>query len=266
MTFLKLFLILIFLVLEMNYSYANDLTEKYRELMDSSPTKKEESTQKSGGVDKLKSIQHEIESEINELKRLKKDTFESSKEFENRKKNEVSKLERRINALIKNKYPAGILTMDSYNADTEVLEGNIEWKEEFEYLLANIQGIDKVSIQIPRSEAKRLFSKIKDHPIFVTVRWSNNRLYMRKIFLWISNTKTYYAYNEKMYGYKVYASRNNREKIITCDISNERYMIVEHSSKYCPEKPYDTYPMRQGMIRAECKFRSFKEAVKSSCM
>ncbi len=91
--------------------------------------------------------------------------------------------------------------MKGYDADKERITLALSWNKDLVTLLPEVTKLKTVSVQIPRDEAKKLFSKVDTHFIHIKVTHKNSKLAFSKITL----------YNK----YQLYGNVENKKTSIT---------------------------------------------------
>ncbi len=121
---------------------------------------------------------------IKEIQSLKKNTFESTDEFAQRRNKKISELNNRVTISAKkgsDDYSAGTMSMKSYDADKERIALALSWNKDLAVLMPEVTKLKTVSIQIPREEAKKLFSENSTHFFHIKIFYSNSKLALSEI-------------------------------------------------------------------------------------
>jgi len=154
---------------------------------------------------------------IKKIQSLKKNTFESTDEFAQRRNKKISELNNRVTISAKkgsDDYSAGTMSMKSYDADKERIALALSWNKGLAVLMPEVTKLKTVSIQIPREEAKKLFSENRTHFFHIKVFYSNSELALSEI--------TFYD------KYQLYGSAKGK-KLMTQnkEIREEKFSFIE---------------------------------------
>lgn len=127
-----------------------------------------------------------IATELKSIKAMKRGTFEKTVLFKKRKQKIVSDLENKIRTAFEKSdvsYQVGIVKMISYDPDKEILSVNIDWQENVTKIIKDIRKYTSGTVKIPPDEAKAAFSRQETYPLFITVKWENEALYLENAYI-----------------------------------------------------------------------------------
>lgn len=125
-----------------------------------------------------------LSDEIKKLEKLKQDTFESTKEFSDRREGTIKELENKIKFFAQNasiEYSAGTAEMKSYDADREKMKLMLTWNNDLKSIFSEIKNLEIVSLNISRDKAKKLFQNQKAHYFHISLTYLNNKLTIFKM-------------------------------------------------------------------------------------
>jgi len=124
---------------------------------------------------------------LKEIQSMKQDTFESSKEFNERRSSAISILEKRINPLARQgskEFSVGTVNMKNYDADKEEMQLSLKWIKEIQEIFPETKKLKIVSLEIPRNQAKHLFSKQNKHNFHIGIDYAENKINIKKIIIY----------------------------------------------------------------------------------
>ena len=124
---------------------------------------------------------------LKKIKSMKQDTFESSKEFNERRSSTIKTLEKRITPLARRgskEFSAGTVIMKNYDADKEEMQLSLKWNKEIQEIFPNAKKLKIVSLEISRKQAKHLFSKQSIHNFHINIDYTENKMGITKILIY----------------------------------------------------------------------------------
>ncbi len=181
--------ILIFSILATSLSYSTDLSSKYKEMMNtpSNPTQGSIKDKLEDSVSTDTQQTYDLADDIKKIKALKRDTFESSSEFNARIAAAIAKLRNKVKFFARNgskEYSAGTATMESYDADKERMKLRLTWNNDLKSVFPEIKNLTTVYLNISRKEAKALFSDQPTHYFHITITHLNNSFTISKMLIY----------------------------------------------------------------------------------
>ncbi len=124
---------------------------------------------------------------LKEIRAMKQDTFESSKEFNERRSRVINTLQKRINPLAlrgSKEFSVGTVIMKNYDADKEAMQLSLKWNKEIQEIFPETKKLKIVSLKIPRRQAKHLFSKQSIHNFHIAIDYTENKIDITKIIIY----------------------------------------------------------------------------------
>lgn len=124
---------------------------------------------------------------LKKIQSMKQDTFESSKEFKERRSNVINTLEKKVNPFAlrgSKEFSAGTAIMKKYDADKEEMQLSLKWNKEIQELFLETKKLTIVSLEIPRNQAKHLFLKQSTHNFHIAIDYRKNKVDITKIMIY----------------------------------------------------------------------------------
>jgi len=118
------------------------------------------------------------------IENMRKDTFESHSQFDARVYNAKMALKKKIKRLANqsiSSHIVGYLSMESYDADIQKMELTLKWNALNN--MFNTKDKGRLYLDISRKVAKKLFEKQRTYPFYITVKFSNYKILIDKIFI-----------------------------------------------------------------------------------
>jgi hypothetical protein len=170
---------ILFVILLFSFLHGENLLDTYKKRMHGA----KESTTLTKKTFALKSISNEIKI----IQNMKKTTFESTSDFENRRDQAIAKLDGKMDFYNKNaleEYSAGTVQLKHYNPDTEILTVIFNWNKPLTTLLLETDLLKMTSFNIEREKAKELFSNNKKQFFHIKFMYLYNKITVSKILLY----------------------------------------------------------------------------------
>ncbi len=182
-------LLITFTVLIITFLSGSNLASKYKEMMNmpSNPTQGIIKDKIEDSVSTDTQQTYDLADDIKKIKALKRDTFESSSEFNARIAAAIAKLRNKVKFFARNgskEYSAGTATMESYDADKERMKLRLTWNNDLKSVFPEIKNLTTVYLNISRKEAKALFSDQPTHYFHITITHLNNSFTISKMLIY----------------------------------------------------------------------------------
>jgi len=182
----KIILHILFLLGMFSSLHGEDLLNKYKKKMDTTYTDLNNEISKNENTSKVLRIKS-IFNEIKTIHAMKKNTFESTNDFKERRNKAVLIIDDKTNFYFtkgSQEYSAGTVQMKRYNPDTQIMVLVLSWNKEVVSLISEMNFVRTVSISIPREEAKKLFGKKKKHFFHIKFMYWHNKISISEILLY----------------------------------------------------------------------------------
>jgi len=224
-------------------------------------------------INPLLEIQNIINQHKKQMNSMKKDIWETSKDFENKKIETKNKLIEKIKTIENQKfifYSFGKANMVNYDADNSVMTLELKYNKDIKYKFHYLKEINNKYLKIINTEAKRLFKDKRVHDFFIEVKYNpkNYNMDIKKFYIKDGNKKLYI--NKK----DVIPKENRNKSIdkysltIKLEPSNANIYIMEIKEKYkkgikLPQGIYEIKITKNGYKTQQFKINLNKNIHKS---
>lgn len=142
----------------------------------------------------IKPVEDSIWIDIQNIKKMKQNTFESTPDFLQRQNDAIKKLEDKVHFFGQKgdeKFSFGSVTMKSYDADTERMLLTVNWDKEAYAPFPELKLVHTAYLDVPRDQARELFGKKKKHYFHTELGYRGEKLIVKSMLLY--NTYRFYA-------------------------------------------------------------------------
>ncbi len=168
------------------YGVNDDLVDKYTEMMHSSSTNPLDSLARKENRTIASIDSKEPIDAIRVIVRSRKNTFETTKEFLQRRSAMISEFNSISISYAKNmsdNFSVGKVSMKHYDPDTQIITLSVRWRSEASSLLSEPQKIKTLSLFMDRNAAQEIFGKRDNYPIHINLSQDSLGVYISSILL-----------------------------------------------------------------------------------
>ena len=144
---------------------AEDLLGQYQQKMSGASLQKQDRTKiQENDIASVDLKEDDILVEIQNIKKMKQGTFESTPDFLKKRNSKIKNLDEKVSFSSQKgdkKFSFGSVTMKSYDADTERMLLTVHWNKEVYALFPELKIVHTAYLDIPRDQASELFGEKK---------------------------------------------------------------------------------------------------------
>lgn len=174
---------------------AENLLNQYQQKMSGASLQKQDRTKiQENDIASVDLKEDDILVDIENIKKMKQGTFESTPDFLKRRNSKIKNLDEKVSFSSQNgdeKHSFGSVTMKSYDADTERMLLTVHWKKEVYSLFPELKIVHTAYLDIPRDQASELFEEKKRHYFHTELGYRGEELRITGMLLY--NKYRFYA-------------------------------------------------------------------------